>query len=381
MLEEAVAPGSTARLTQCVPGWERRAHPSPCIVGALTGEGIGPEVVDAALVVLDAVTGASGQRFQIQRAGEIGVRGGERSWLTEKGVEFCRSVFAAGGALLCGPMGGRSVYDLRARFDLYCKLVPVRPSPALSDVAIVRPERLTGVDLLIVRENLGGLYSGEFGRREGGRVAYQHFSYSADQVERIVQVAARMARMRRGQLAVIGKAGGVPEVSALWRETAEAVASDHGVAVEVLDIDNGSYQLVADPRRFDVVVAPNLFGDILADTATVLLGSRGLSYSANFGPEGRAAYQTGHGAAHDLAGTDRANPAAQILSLAMMLRESFGLTREALWIEAAVERVFASGIRSADIAAPSGRIAGTRELTACIAREAVRLADEGIEAA
>ncbi len=381
MLDGVAASVPAGCLTQCVPGWERRASHSPCVVGVLPGEGVGPEVVDAALTVLDAVTGPSGRRFEIHRAGEIGPRGRERSWLTEEGVEFCRSIFAAGGALLCGAMGGRSVYDLRARFDLYCKLVPLRPSPALADVAIVRPERLTHVDVLIVRENLGGLYAGEFGRREGGRVAYQHFSYRADQVERIIQVAARLAAMRRGQLSVIGKSGGVPEVSALWREMAEAVASDHGVVLEVLEVDNASYQLVADPRRFDVVVAPNFLGDILADAATVLLGSRGMSYSANFGPDGRAVYQTGHGAAHDLSGSDRANPVAQILSLAMMLRESFGLAREGLHIETAVERVLASGLRSPDIAGVGSRIAGTRKLAECIALEAASLAGEAREIA
>jgi 3-isopropylmalate dehydrogenase len=369
------------RLTQCVPGWERRAAHAPRVVGVLPGEGIGPEVVDAALVVLDAVTEASGSRFEVRRIGAIDAGADEENRLARACAEFCQSIFAAGGALLCGPMGGRFVYDLRARFDLYCKLVPLRPSPALADAAIIRPERLTGVDVLIVRENVGGLYFGESGRREGGRVAYQHFSYRADQVVRIVGVAARLARMRRGRLSVVVKAGGVPHVSALWSEEAEAVASDHGIAVEILEVDNASFQLVADPRRFDVVVAPNLFGDILADVAAVLLGSRGMSYSANFGPEGRAVYQTGHGAAHDLAGSNRANPVAQILSLAMMLRESFGLAREALWIETAVERVLAGGLRSQDIAGPGSRIAGTRQLAECIAREAVRLAGERTEAA
>jgi 3-isopropylmalate dehydrogenase len=375
---ERAAPTSTATryLTQCIPGWPPRAGAAPYVVGVLPGEGIGPEVVDAALAVLDAVVRARRLRFDIRRATEPegGVR--LRRWLREEGVEFCREIFAADGALLCGPLGGRSVYDLRARFDLYCKLVPLRPTAVLADAAIVRPERLTDVDVLIVRENLGGVYAGEFGRREGGRVAYQTFSYHADQVERIVQVAARLAVARRGCLAVTGKAGGVPEVSALWREMAEAVASDHGLVVDFLEIDNASYQLIADPRRFDVVLAPNFLGDILADSATVLLGSRGMSYSANYGPDGRAAYQTGHGAAHDLAGLDRANPVAQILSVALMLRESFGLPDEALCIETAVENVLASGRRTPDVAGTGSRILGTRDLAECIALEAADLASE-----
>jgi len=382
MIDRAACSRTATRyVTQGMLGWQPRARTGPYVVGVLPGEGIGPEVIDAALAVLEAVLRAKGIPFEIRRAAGIGAGARQRSWLTEESVEFCHSIFAADGALLCGPMSGRSVYDLRARFDLYCKLVPLRPSPALADVAIIRPERLTGVDVLIVRENLGGLYAGEFGRREAGRVAYQSFFYHADQVARIVGVATRCAVLRRGRLAVIGKAGGVPEVSALWREITEAVASEQGIVADVLEIDNACYQLVADPHRFDVVVAPNFLGDILADAATILLGSRGMSYSANFGPQGRAAYQTGHGAAHDLAGGDRANPVAQILSAAMMLRESFGLAEEADCVETAVETVLASGLRSPDVAGAGSRVASTQQLAECMAREAASLASEAREIA
>jgi 3-isopropylmalate dehydrogenase len=360
---------SGERLTDCVPGWETHRSERPsCVIGALPGEGIGPEVVGAALRVLEAVARAAGVHFDVRE--DRGARRRTGHALSEEVAGFCASVFEAGGAVLCGPVGGRFVYELRGRFDLYCKLVPLRPSPALADASIVRPERLGGVDLLIVRENVGGVYFGEFGRRDDGRVAYQHFSYSADQVARIVAIAVELAARRRGKLTVIVKNGGIPEVSALWREQAEAAAAGRGVAVEAVDVDNASFQLVAQPQRFDVVVAPNLLGDVLADAATILIGSRGMSYSTNFGPQGRAVYQTGHGAARDLAGSDGANPVAQILSLAMMLRESFGLARLALRIEAAIERVLASGFRTADIAGPRNRIVGTREMAERIAEEA-----------
>ena len=375
MFDRTLISVSSKSLTQCLPGWQPRTERGPRVLGVVPGEGIGPEVVDAALIVLDAVTRRSGLRLEVRRDGESGGR------LIEECVEFCRAIFTAGGAVLCGPMGGRFVYDLRAAFDLYCKIVPLRPSPALADVSIVRPERLAGVDVVIVRENVGGLYFGESGRREGGRVAYQHVCYSADQVARSIEVAARLARLRRGRLSVVVKTGGVPEVSALWSEQAATVASAHAVDLEVIEADNASFQLVADPGRFDVVVAPNLFGDLLADAATVLLGTRGMSYSANFGPEGRAVYQTGHGAAHDLRGTDRANPVAQILSVAMLLRESFALGREALRIESAVESVLASGVRTPDIAGPGSRIVGTRELAECIAMEVSKVAGEETEVA
>jgi 3-isopropylmalate dehydrogenase len=337
-------------------------------VGVLLGEGVGPEVVRAALGVLDAVGAATGRRFDVQ-IGDTPARTRTGPGLSPEVTALCESVFATGGAMLCGPVGGRFVYDLRARYDLYCKIVPLRPSPALADAMIVGRERVADVDVLVVRENVGGLYGGAFGHRDGGRVAFQECAYTAEQVARIVAVAAALAAARRGRLALVVKRGGVPAVSALWADEGERIAREHGVAFEVLDVDNAGFQLVADPRRFDVIVAPNMLGDVLADVGAVLLGSRGMSYSANFGPGGRAVYQTGHGAAYDLAGTDRANPVAQIMTLATMLRESFGLFEAAGTIEDAVDRVLASGLRTADVAGPGSRIVGTRALGERIAME------------
>jgi 3-isopropylmalate dehydrogenase len=368
-------PGRPApRLTDHIPGGRSpQSLPAFGTIGVLLGEGIGPEVVRAALTVLDTLKGAD-VRVDVRAGPDDYVRRHPGPVLADEVVGFCESVFADGGAMFCGAVGGRFVYELRRRFDLYCKLVPLRPSPALADASIVRPERLAGVDMLIVRENVGGLYLGEFGRRDGGRVAYQHVSYSVDQVARLLRVAADLARARRGTLAVVVKRGGIPEVSALWCEQAEAVAADHAITLETLDVDNASFQIVAHPRRFDVIATSNLLGDILADGATALLGSRGMSYSANFGPDGRAVYQTGHGAAHDLAGSDTANPVAQILSLAMLLDESFGLAAAARAIALAVERVLAAGFRTPDIAGPGSRIVGTRELADRIAAEVGRIA-------
>jgi 3-isopropylmalate dehydrogenase len=350
------------RFSGCFPEWPGVPAPRACRVGAIPGEGIGPEVVGAALTVLDAAARSTGVPVGVRLGGDTSSRK-----LTPEVAAFCESVFAEGGAVLCGPVGGRFVYDLRGHFDLYAKFVPIRPTPALADVGIVRPERTRGVDLVIVRENVGGVYFGDYGRRAGGRVAYQHFSYEAESVARLLRVAARLAAQRRGRLTVIVKNGGIPEVSALWREQAQAVAASLPVEVEALDVDNAGFQLLSQPQRFDVVAAPNLLGDVLADSTTVLLASRGLSHSANLGAEGRAVYQTGHGAAYDLAGTDRANPVAQILTLAMMLRESFGLEDVAARIEEAVEHVLAAGFRTPDIAAPASRVVGTRELAEHIA--------------
>ncbi len=371
MAADAGTPTRT-RWTSVLPEGPRRS--APYVIGVLEGEGVGPEVVAAALAVLAAVERETGIRFDVRTGGDIGAPGRTGGGLSAPIAEFCETVFAAGGALFCGPAGGRFVYDLRGRFDLFCKLVPLRPRPELRDAAVLRPDLLDGVDILLVRENVGGLYFGEFGRRDGGRIAYQHCVYSVEQVARIIAVAADLARLRRGHVTVVVKRSGVPAVSALWMEQAAAVAATRDVVIETLDVDNAGFQLVARPRSFDVVVAPNLFGDVLADAATAVLGSRGLSYSANFGSEGRAAYQTGHGAAHDLAGTDTANPVAQMLSLAMMLRESFGLADAADRVERAIGAVLAAQVRTADMAAPGSTIVGTRALTAHVVRELTTVA-------
>lgn len=364
--------GSRPRWTSVLPPGPHRT--SPFVVGVLDGEGVGREVVSAALAVLRAVERESGVQFDVRDGGDVGAPGRTGGGLLDATAAFCADVFAAGGVLFCGAAGGRWVYDLRARFDLFCKLVPLRPWPELADASVLRADLLDGVDIVLVRENVGGLYFGEYGRRDGGRIAYQTLTYSADQVARIIGVAADLARLRRGHVTVVVKRGGIPAVSALWIEQAEAVAATRDVVIEVLDVDNAGFQLVTRPRTFDVVVASNLFGDVLADSATAVLGSRGLSYSANFGPEGRAAYQTGHGAAHDLAGTDTANPIAQILSLAMMLRESFGLDEAAVRIERAIADVLAAQVRTPDIAAPASTIVGTRAFTEHIVRELTTVA-------
>ena len=359
--------GSLASM--CIPGWSERARPAPpYLVGVVPGEGIGPEVVGAALSVLDAVADAFDVKFTVRVAEDVGARGPHGTTLGTAARGFFDDIFAAGAPVLCGPISGRFVYELRAQYSLYCKLVPIRPLPVVRDVSIVRPERLDSVDVLLVRDNAGGLYQGDFGRRDGGRVAYQEAVYDLDQVDRILAVAARAARQRRGRLAVVTKSGGIPEVSALWHERSRIAAADGELEIEDVEVDNACFQLVADPRRFDVVAAPNLLGDVVADAAALVLGSRGMALSANFGDGGLAVYQTGHGAASDLAGSDRANPVAQVESLAMLLRESFGLSDAARAIHDAVVMVLGKGYRTFDIAGLGSTVVGTRALAARIAR-------------
>jgi 3-isopropylmalate dehydrogenase len=349
-----------------LPGWEPRRSEVPTI-GVLAGEGVGEEVVGAALEVLEAVAEGSGRRFSVRTGGAIGLaaKAATGQELSADVVSFCDEVFHDGGALLCGPGGGRFVYDLREKFHLFCKLVPLRPLPMLRAAGPLRSEAVAGVDILVVRENVGGVYLGEPGeRREAGRLSEAHhrFRYDAVQVDRVVRVAMELARRRRGQLAVVVKRAGIPSISELWIERAEASNEDFGLDLEFLEVDNACYQLVADARRFDVIVAPNLFGDVVGDTGALLLGSRGLSYSANFGEAGRAAYQTAHGSAHDLARTDRANPIGQIQALALLLQESFDLSELRVAIERGIGRVLSEGWRTADVMEPGCRMVGTREL-------------------
>jgi 3-isopropylmalate dehydrogenase len=366
-----------------LPGWlvaprPKRSH----LIGVLPGEGVGPEVVAASLDVLAAIDGAGGARFDVRfgpeaRPGTTDPSGS----LGEAEHEFCRDVFDDGGAVFCGPRGGRFVYELRERFDLFCKLTPVEPLPALCGAGVVGEETARRARLVFVRENVGGLYFGsEHERREGGvlREVSHTFGYRRDEVDRIVELAVQLAAFRSGRLTVVVKGGGVPGISRLWREAAAAVEDAFDVVCEVLEVDNACYQIVADPARFDVLVSPNMFGDVLADVSALLLGSRGASFSGNFGAVRRAVYQTAHGAALDLAGRDVANPVGQILSLALLLEESFDRPDLARAVRVGADRALAEGWRTPDVAGPDCERVGTRELGKRIAEhvhEAVTGAD------
>ncbi|MDR3459026.1 MAG: isocitrate/isopropylmalate family dehydrogenase [Verrucomicrobiae bacterium] len=346
------------------------------MIGVLEGTGVGPAVIDSALLVLRAVETALDLKFEVRFGGLIGEDAIKEhgQWLPENTMEFCADVFQVGGAILNGPGGGRYVYDLRKRFDLFCKFVPVQPAPELARAGKISPQFLKDVDLLIVRDNTGGVYQGRWGDRatENGRVAEHSFSYSEGEVHRLVEVAARAAARRRGGLHVIVKDGGVPTVTALWRDIGTAVAHKYGLEAKFMNIDLAAYELIQNPTRFDVIVAPNLFGDIIADICGVLVSSRGVTFSGNFTPHGHGVYQTNHGCAHDLAGTDVANPAGQILSLAMLLRESFGLEEPAALIERSLAETWQAGWRTADIAEAGCTILGTDAMAAKVAEQVLR---------
>jgi 3-isopropylmalate dehydrogenase len=368
MAVNAKYPPSSQMCKHSIPDWQILSDASrPRILGVLAGEGVGPEIIRVTLDLLDILLRSSSRCIDIRFGGDIGLPAQAKSGqsLSEEVVKFCANIFAQQGAVLCGPGGGRFVYDLRARFDLYCKFTPLRPLAALRDTGVLRPEYLEGVDIVAVRENIAGLYFGEWGQScddHGGMTAFHHIRYRHDQVRRILEVAVNLAASRSGRMAVVLKPGGIPAISTLWVEALESIPAAGKLRTQVLEIDNATYQMIANPSAFDVVVSPNMFGDVLADCGALLLGSRGLSYSGNFGPHNRAVYQTGHGAAHDLAGKDIANPIGQVMSLAMLLRESFVWPEAADALLAAVENTLAQGWRTQDIAAPGSRVIGTREM-------------------
>ncbi|HHY84118.1 MAG TPA: 3-isopropylmalate dehydrogenase [Verrucomicrobia bacterium] len=349
------------------------------VIGLLPGNGIGPEIMAATLRVLAAVEHVTGRKFPLMTGGAIGE---EAEAITGVGlpastVAFCEQVFAKGGAILSGPGGGRYVYDLRRRFDLFCKFVPIKPAPELADAGRIVPAALKDVDILIVRDNRGGVYQGEWQNRFGaeGRIAEHRFWYTESQVYRIVEVAAKAAAHRRGKLHIVVKDGGVPGISGLWRDIGFALARKYSVRAIVLNVDLAAYELIQQPSQFDVIVAPNLFGDVLADVAGVLVGSRGLTFSGNYNSHGHAVYQTNHGCAHDLAGTDTANPAGQMLSLAMLLRESFGCHDAAALMIDALSETWRQGWRTADVAGPGTRVLGTQAMADQVVQEVLRLAE------
>ncbi|MBR4424390.1 MAG: 3-isopropylmalate dehydrogenase, partial [Oscillospiraceae bacterium] len=246
----------------------------------------------------------------------------------------------------------KALLGLRHALGLYTNLRPAKIYEALRDACTLRPDiAARGFDLVIVRELTGGIYFGERGRREGkfGPEAYDTEAYSVMEVERIARVAFETARKRRRNVVSIDKAN-VLETSRLWRETVHRVALDYpDVELSDMLVDNAAMQLVRDPARFDVVVTSNMFGDILSDEASQITGSIGLLPSASLGEGTRGMYEPIHGSAPDIAGQNKANPLATILSAAMLLRYSLSLTAEADCVERAVDAVLNDGWRTADI--------------------------------
>ena len=360
----------STKLTSTV--WDGRASFDPArphVIGVFHGEGVGVEVVPAALDVLAILREYTDRVFDIRTGGLIGypAKAAFGEALSPEVIAFAKTIFAENGALFCGPGGERFVYDMRRVFDLFCKFTPLQPMPQLSGAGALRPETVEGVDIVAVREGSGGIYQGVWGAETGadGRITASHrFDYTDDMVCRIVAVALATALRRRKRLHLVLKPGGIPSISTLWRECAERMVEGSGVELFEHEIDNAAYQLIANPRQYDVILSPNMFGDVLADCGSLLLASRGLSFSGNFNDRGDGVYQTGHGAARDIAGKDVANPIGQMFSLGMMLRESFDWPAADVAIRAAVGAALQAGLCTSDVVWPGAKVVGTRAFAA-----------------
>ena len=326
----------------------------------LPGDGIGPEIVAEAVRVLRTVAVRWGHDFTFEEA----LMGGcaidaTGNPLPDETLAACERA----DAVLLGAVGGPQWSDptapvrpeqgllrLRAHFDLFANLRPVKAYPALAHYTPVRADLLDGVDILFVRELTSGIYFGERKEQGDGQDAWDTMYYSVPQVERVARVAFEAARRRRGRVASVDKAN-VLAAMRLWRRTVNRVAADYpDVTLEHVLVDACAMYLMREPSRFDVVLAGNMFGDILSDEASVLAGSLGMLPSASLGTGTFGVYEPIHGSAPDIAGKGIANPTATILSAAMLLRHSLGLEAEASAVERAVEAALAAGARTADIA-------------------------------
>jgi 3-isopropylmalate dehydrogenase len=332
---------------------------------ALPGDGIGPEIMAAALRVLSEigefeiderlVGGASIDKHGVALADDV--------------LDACR----ASDAVLLAAVGGpkwdstdpgaprpeQGLLALRKELQLFANLRPVRPSPALLDASPLRRDRIEGTDLLVVRELTGGIYFGERGRQDG--TAHDTCVYSESEIERIARVGFRFARRK---VTSVDKAN-ILETSRLWREVVEKVAAENdGTELEHLLVDNAAMQLVSRPADFDVILTENMFGDILSDEAAMLTGSIGMLPSASVGEDGPGLFEPVHGSAPDIAGTGKANPLAMFGSVAMMLRYGLDRDDDAVKIESAIDRALEGGLRTADL----GGDATTEDATEAILR-------------
>jgi 3-isopropylmalate dehydrogenase len=341
----------------------------------LPGDGIGPEVVAAAVAVIQALRERHGFACEL----EHGLIGGAA--IDAHGVPLPPATLAQArqaDAILMGAVGGpkwdtvardirpeRGLLEIRSALGLYANLRPALCFDELADASTLKADILRGLDILIVRELTGGIYYGQprgIVVEEGVRVGINTERYAEPEIERIVRSAFGLARLRRKQVCSVDKAN-VLESSQLWREVAERVARDYAdVKLSHLYVDNAAMQLVRAPKQFDVVVTGNIFGDILSDIAAQLTGSIGMLPSASLDAQGKGLYEPVHGSAPDIAGKGIANPLATILSLAMLLRYSLKRAGLADRVEHAVKKTLASGLRTKDIARPAERVVSTGEM-------------------
>ncbi|MCL2355620.1 MAG: 3-isopropylmalate dehydrogenase [Defluviitaleaceae bacterium] len=344
-------------------------------IATIPGDGIGPEIIEETIKVLEKIGEIYGHKFAFEEvlAGGIAI---DKTGvpLPKETIEVCKK----SDAVLLGAVGGwkwdvlpgdmrpeRALLGLRGELELYANLRPAILHNALKDACPLRPDIAAGgIDILIVRELTGGMYFGDRGRKQTplGEAAWDTEMYAVDEVRRIAITAFDLARKRKKHLTNVDKAN-VLESSRLWREVILDVAKNYpDVTLDHLYIDNAAMQIIRDPGSYDVMVTTNMFGDILSDEASQITGSIGMLPSASLNKDGFGMYEPIHGSAPDIAGQDKSNPIATILSAAMMLQYSFNLDAEAGAIEAAVTAVLESGARTGDIMSDGMRLVGTKEM-------------------
>ncbi|MEO1295610.1 MAG: 3-isopropylmalate dehydrogenase [Cyanobacteria bacterium J06636_16] len=331
----------------------------------LPGDGIGPEIMAVTVDVLKQIGSQLDLSFEFQEALIGGIAIDEAgSPLPEVTLEACRQ----SDAVLLAAIGGyqwdslprhlrpeTGLLGLRAGLGLFANLRPATIMPQLIDASSLKPEVVEGVDIMVVRELTGGIYFGKpkgiFEAETGEKRGFNTMAYKESEVDRIGRVAFEAAQKRQGRLCSVDKAN-VLEVSQLWRDRITALAVSYpDIELSHLYVDNAAMQLLRWPKQFDTIVTGNLFGDILSDAAAMLTGSIGMLPSASLGAEGPGVFEPVHGSAPDIAGQDKANPLAQVLSAAMLLRYGLNLPEAASRIEAAVNKVLDQGYRTGDIMA------------------------------
>lgn len=349
-------------------------------IAVIPGDGIGPDVVEQTLKVMDKVGEKFGHTFNYTKvlAGGCAIDA-TGACLPQETIDICK----ASDAVLLGAVGGwkwdnlpgdqrpeRALLGLRKALGLFANLRPALLFEQLADASPLKPEILAGgLDIVVVRELTGGIYFGEKGHRDTdlGPAAYDIEQYAEGEVRRIAKVAFDMAMKRSKHVTSVDKAN-VLESSRLWRRVVAEVAQEYPeVTLDNLYVDNAAMQLVRNPRQFDVIVTSNIFGDILSDEASQITGSIGMLPSASLAEGNFGMYEPVHGSAPDIAGQDKANPMATILSAAMMLRYTFGLGAEADAIENAVKSVLDQGYRTPDLYAGQGTQVGTAQMGDLIA--------------
>ena len=344
-------------------------------LAVIPGDGIGPDVVEQTLLVLDKVGEKFGHTFHYNKVLASGCAiDATGACLPQETIDVCK----AADAVLLGAVGGwkwdnlpgdqrpeRALLGLRKALGLFANLRPALLFEQLADASPLKPEILAGgLDIVVVRELTGGIYFGEKGFKDTdlGPAAYDVEQYAEEEVRRIAKVAFDMAMKRNKHVTSVDKAN-VLESSRLWRRVVAEVGKDYPeVTLDNLYVDNAAMQLVRNPRQFDVIVTSNIFGDILSDEASQITGSIGMLPSASLAQGNFGMYEPVHGSAPDIAGQDKANPMATILSAAMMLRYTFGLGKEADAIENAVKAVLDQGYRTPDLFAGEGQLIGTAEM-------------------